>query len=336
LNGRGRVLAFSLLALLPACKRSSDQLSLYFRDDLVEAPARTVDVVALSGADCRAVLSKRHDEEAMGSAGTVLARRGARYPLNPDAKVLENLPRGTPLALDVATYDRDQIQMARACQVITLDPAGQTKVEIEMRALPICDAPASTVDVSVVVDVSNQIAAADPSNVHLVEFDQHIIAATARFAMPATWTVFTDDDPDGAKELVPATTDVEVVKNALISLVTMHSGNPRAYDAVTIAAKKLRARSICGTRPAIIVFLGDQESFSTPGAREDAVVGIVATRGDMTDDIYTFGIALSNGAYDELNDMIPLDVGTAQGAQGDLQLRNSMNAAGKALKDLVQ
>src|SRR5262249_50007346 len=149
---------------------------LYFRDDLVEAPARTVDVVAVSGTDCKSLLTKRHDDAAMGMAGTVLARRNTRYPVNPDAKVLHNPPRGTPFALDIATYDHESLQMARACQVVTLQPSGMTKVDVEMNALAICaDVPIVTLDVAIVMDISNTIGAADPSNVHLLEFEQHII-----------------------------------------------------------------------------------------------------------------------------------------------------------------
>ena len=56
----------------------------------------------------------------------------------------------------------------------------------------------------------------------------------------------TDDDPDGPKEILPQTSDVEMVKSALLTLQTMHQGNPRVYDGIAMAAKKLRARAVCG------------------------------------------------------------------------------------------
>jgi hypothetical protein len=334
---------FAVFALLAAsavgssgCKRGADTLNVFFRDDVVAAPARTVDLVAYMGTDCDPILSQRHDDEATASKSNVLARKNTRFPVNPGANVLDGLPRGMPFAIDVATYDRDQVLMGRGCQVVTLHPGMTDKIDIEMHALPSCKMGPQTLDVGVVLDISQEISAADPTNIHLTEFDQHIMQAAARFAAPASWTVITDDDKDGPKELVPQTTDTGAVKAALAALPMTQMTMSRAYDGVTLMGKKLRARAVCGVRPMLIVILGDAEQNPAPGARDEALVEIVSTRGYPPDNIFTYGLALSDPAYDELNSLIPPDVGTAATALGDTQIRMQMNDVGTMLRGLIQ
>jgi hypothetical protein len=68
---------------------------------------------------------------------------------------------------------------------------------------------------------------------------------------------------------------------------------------------------------------------------EDASIGIIATRGDFSDDIYTYGLAFSGSAYDELADLIPMEIGVAAGAETAFLRRTRLSEAGAALRALV-
>lgn len=288
-------------------------------------------MLALSGTDCDSLLSRRHDDAA--SAGRVLSRRSDRYPINPQSKVLDGLPRGTPIALAAAAYDRDLLLVARGCRLVTLGPGHAEKVDLELKAWPVCSFKPTMLDVVLVLDTSAAIAGTDPANVHLTDLVP-LVVDSGRFPASTRWSIVTHDG-DGAAELLPPTTEQPPIRAALQSLELAHRGTPRLYDAVYQAAAKLRARGVCTVRPAMLVILSAPDIGSTR-LLEEAAIEIIGSRGDDSDDIFTFGIGLSRSGYEALSGLIPEQIGRVIGAQGETQIRYALGEAAMTLSGLVR
>lgn len=316
-----------------ACSRETDSLEIFFEDELVEAPARSTHIVGLTGADCEAILSVPHDRAQ--TAGTVIYQATGRYPLDPSLDLLSSLPRGSPFALDIAVYDAEEILMARACEIVTLDPAMKTMLRIELHALPFCpNRPATVVDVVLVLDTSTAMAVADTEKTVLADLRTRVVEGT-RLPAGSTWSIITHGHTAPPAELLAPTTDIEAVKSAIDALIpTQMSGAPLVYDAVSRAAAVERARAVCGRKPAILAILGGRDGGSERLA-EDAAIGIIGTRDDVTDDIYTFGLGLTRDTYDVLKDFIPEEIGVATGAETDFLRKSRLSEAAMALRALV-
>jgi hypothetical protein len=336
-----RAAAISLSLLLAACGRGQDHLRALFADDvngepgsgLVGAPARTVDVVALTGTDCDLVLSRTHDDTA--AIATIIARHTTHFPISSKSGVLDNLPRGRPIVLDVAAYDTDQVLMARGCEIVTLDPGRESNVDITLSALPQCSTAPVSLDLVIVLDTSNAMSIADPSNYHMDDLST-ILVPGVQLPTPVLFTFIHHNSVDGVVEKLPATTDVTAAQSAIEALRPTHKGVPRLYDAITLAASKLRARAICTYKPAMLVLSGDADGGSVH-VIQDAIIGITAAAGDTTDDIFTYGVGLSNMAFDELNMLIPMGSGEAYGADGtsDFQIKARFEDAEMVLRKLI-
>lgn len=314
-----------------ACARDPDALNLFFTDELVEAPARTIDLFALSGVDCDTLLSRRHDDAPR--SGELIAARNATYPIDPKRNILDDLPRGVPFALEIAAYDSEPLLIARACEVITLETAEATTIDIELRALPKCSSSASMIDLVVVLDTSTAIEVADSTRVHIDELNARVIDG-GRFPTGSLFSIVTHGHTDPPVEILPPTADVTSAHAAIESLRSVHHGKPLIYDAMYTSAALARARAVCGRRPALLVLLGGVDGGSNH-LFEDAAIGVIGARGDPTDDIYAFGIGLTLNAYDELNDLIPEEIGIATGAETELLRKSKLSEAASALRALV-
>jgi hypothetical protein len=333
-----------MLVCLPllffGCGRGQDILTATFPDDLngepgsglVGAPARSVDMIVVTGADCDTVQSKKHDD-AM-PAGTIIAHHSARFPVNPKAGLLDRLPRGTPLVLDIAALDAESHVIARDCVPVTLNPSAQTNVTALLRSLPQCTMPPSSLDIAVVLDDSDQMTFVDPSNYHM-DYLSTVLITGVKLSTPVLWTIIAHNTKDGVTQTLPATTDITAAQSAVDALRVSHKGSPALYDGVTYATAALRERAVCGYRPAMFMVSADIDGGSMH-AEQDAVIGIVAVASDTTDDIFTYGLALSSAAYDALNAIIPMS-GEVYGADGtsDFQIRGRFADAAIELKKLV-
>lgn len=327
------VLAAGCATAASGCGQSDDTLTLFFRDNMVEYPARSIDVLTLSGATCDALLAELHETAATDAR--VLTRRTGRYAPGTSASVLGHIPRGRAVAIDAAAYNGDMLQIARGCTVVNFAASSAQHVTLELRALPACTSTVTSLDVAVVLDTSVEMGTGDPANVHLDEFTQRILTpADALLVMPATWDIITHDTIDGVQEPAPPTSSPPVVQAALTTLTTRTHGAPRAYDAIYEAAGKLRARAVCGRRPVLITFLGDADGGSTR-IQMDATNELRGAMDDPTDDIFTYGLGVSPSAFDTLNGLIPGTLGTAAGAMGDAQIRSHMDDIGSTLKGLI-
>lgn len=308
---------------LGGCGRGVDSVSLFYQDPVVEAPTRSVDLLVVEGQSCNDVLSTPHEAVAAGAG--VLAHRVGHYPLPPEEAELAELPLGKALALDVAAYDSNLLQVARGCTGILLNPDEPSVIPLELRALPACAEPAKKLDVMLVLDTSLPMEFADPDQLHIQALLSTVLDPVAVY--PDTrWGLVTFGHGDTVEELVTSTTDLEQVRNAVSSLRDVSQGQTRLFDGLSKGTALLRARALCGYAPAMLALVSDADNGSARRF-EDAQIGIFATPGDVTDDLFLFGIGLSEVAYNELNDLIPTgEIGRVIGAndrQVELRLREA-------------
>jgi hypothetical protein len=173
----------------------------------------------------------------------------------------------------------------------------------------------------------------DPELLHLSELVPRVIEAQ-QYPPGTTFGIFTYGGMNGVEEFLGPTTDVSVVRAKVDELRTTHVGPARLWDGVYTSTAMLRARALCGRRPAILLIAGSIDAGSSR-LIEDAAIGILATRGDLTDDIFTYGLALSGSAYDELADLIPEEDGVVTGAENAFLRRSRLSEAGMKLRELV-
>lgn len=327
--------AAALAALLPfaaSCGGGSDGLELFFQDELVEAPARNVEILALRGKSCEEVLSVSH--ESLRSDPGLLLRAFEPYPVNPEHELLADLPSSEAVTLAIAAYDSELLQVARACRTVTLDGSQDEPLRIELRALPDCAAPPSKLDVMLVLDTSFQMEFADPDRAHIPELLDSVLDPATVFP-ETTWGVVTFGHNDRAAELLPPTSDLQEVRRTISALEGVHQGQPRLYDALHKATALLRARAVCGRAPALVVVAS---AFDSGSERffEDAQIGVFATAGDSSDDLFLFGIALSTESYEVLDRLIPEgELGVVTGAGSRAQIDVVMREARDALAALI-
>lgn len=325
-----RSLFLSLLTVFAtACSGSGAEVKLFFVDELVEAPARDTSILGLTGTDCEALLSVPHEEAA--ETGTVIFSRMVRWPVAPDADVFDDIPSDKEILLLVAVYDSTGMQIARACQPINL--GASSTAEVEMRALPICGNGPTTLDITIVLDTSTEMEVVDPELLHLAELVPRVIEAQT-YPAGTTWGIFTYGSQTGVAEFLTPTSDLELVRAATQQLRATHIGPARLWDGVYDATGKMRARALCGRRPALLLIAGSIDAGSSR-LREDASIGIFANRNDTGDDIFSFGIALSNDAYSDIEDLIPEGVGRVTGAESASNRRMALYEAGVELRKLV-
>ena len=157
----------ALAAALCGCGGPSPKLNLSYDDELVEAPTRSIDVMAVTGSDCDRIQSREHDHA--GDGETIRARRATRYPIGPDLDIFADFPKTEPIDLDVAAYDGSLLQVSRACTRVTLDDVDT--IDLRLHTLPLCEREPSTLDVMIVLDTSRGIDLADPARAYLDALD---------------------------------------------------------------------------------------------------------------------------------------------------------------------
>lgn len=317
-------------ALVAGCSRDVDTIELFFVDEVLEAPARSAEVIVYQSTDCDSVLSLAHD--ASPPPGAIVTRLASEYPVNPEHEWLANLPRGIPLVMAATVFDGAELSMARACDVVTLDPDGATAVRIEMHALPQCpDLPVTALDVTIVLDTSTAMSVADTEGTHITELESTVIDG-AQLPAGSTWSVFAHGHVPPTEVLEP-TTDREAVKGTIETLGALNGGVPLVYDATAQAISLGRARAVCGRLPAVLIILGGVDGGSMRSAQDSKFL-LVGAQGDATDDVYGHAIGMTATSYDVLNEMIP-ETGFVTGAETQFSRRAAMIDAARALRALL-
>jgi hypothetical protein len=308
-------------ASLAGCGAGGPTLELFYEDELVEAPTRSVEVFALRSESCDEVLSESH--RSLEESGRLLLERSFRYPLSPDTPVFEDLPGDESLALSVVGYDSTLLRISRGCTVVKLDRVDT--IRMELRALPSCRELPTKLDVMLVIDTSEDVALADPDGAHIMQLLETVLDPTG--ALPETrWGVVTFGHDDRALELVELTTDLERVRTAVADLASLHSGPTRLFDGVAKGTALLRARAVCPYLPAVVLISSSSDGGSALRF-EDARIGVFAGREDREDDIFVFGLALSEPAFADLDDLIP------EGERGSITRAASPDEISLALRE---
>ncbi|MEM7676224.1 MAG: vWA domain-containing protein [Myxococcota bacterium] len=287
-----------------------DVLQPIFTDELVEAPARTVDLKVLDNADCSTLFTVDHAQ--VDQVAPVIAARRTGYPVNPESGILEDLPRNRPVLFDVSIVDQNDRQIARACKEITL-PSTSTVVDVPMRTLPTCTDEPTGLDVAVVLDTSVSMRNAN------ISLGSEVAARLISFFDSGfslggdRWTLITHGPTEEPTVAVPLTADrAEIVAGIEQSMRTLE-GSSRLYDATRLATIVLRSRAICGRRPALVVIAGGPDA-GPRGGRQLALSGLAGDRSDLDDDLFAIGIGVSQDGRRGLDLILIENLGVASTA----------------------
>src|SRR5262245_18751413 len=172
-----RKLGSVLLLAALGCGGSSVKVELFISDELVETPARSVRVLALSNTSCEALLSVPQEEA--GNTGKIEVQHQARWPLDPEDDVWGELPAGVSLSILAAAYDFENLQIARGCETLQLGEDGTADLRIELYALPKCMTSPSALDLTIVLDTSTMMEVVDTELLHLDELMPRVIEGPA-------------------------------------------------------------------------------------------------------------------------------------------------------------
>jgi hypothetical protein len=326
----GALAALAVIALGGGGCGPGFELRLFFADELVEAPTRSVDLTALGSGSCERALARAHDRPADDELALVTAN--APYPLTPDAEALDRLPDDRSFALDVTAYDRGRLRVGRGCAIV--DPRHDAEIAIELRSLPRCASPPTHLDVMIVLDTSRTMGLADPEGAHI---DALLDFVLVEQALPAdtTWGLVTHGHDGEVRERVPETRDLAALRATIEGLRNRQSGQARLYDGIAQGAALLRARSRCGRRPALLVLAAEADEASER-LYQEAAIAIYAGQGDAEDDVYTYAVGFGARAYDVLGRLVPIEIGVVRGEQTTLGIRDSLREAQETLVRLVR
>lgn len=319
------------LVFLVGCGGPAASLEVTFTDELVEAPARTVDITVIDSSDCEAILSVPHDEAK--TVGTVLAQRQSAYPLDPESDLLNELPTGRALAFDIAVYDATPTLIARNCQVAEISASNETKIIIPMLSLPVCNTPATALDLMIVLDISEAAAAADASmGGQMIPRVRAFVASG--FSEGTTLSVVTHG-PAAPSVLIGPTAVLSELDAALEPLPMMYLGRGQPYEAISLASGLLRARAVCGRRPAILTLVASPDS-GAAGSLDEALIGVAAARMEPVDDIFTAGIGVTVPGNTALVDLLGDSLGVRYGALVEDTLVNALSATRLRFQSLIE
>lgn len=323
----------SVLALMFGvwgCGGGTAAMDVTFSDELVEAPARTVEITVVDTNDCEPLLSVPHEE--VPSVGTVLATRQTSYPVEANQEVMEELPTGRALAFDVAVYDAQPRLIARNCVIAEISASADTTVVIPALSLPVCQARPSALDLTLVLDLSGAAGVADASlGSNMMPLLQNFVRSG--FPTGTTLSIVTHGPADPTLIIGPTSAPGEV-EASLGSLASEYLGVGKPYEALTLAAGLQRARAVCSRRPVVLTLMASAD-FGNLGAIDEALIGIAAARGDPNDDIFTAGVGLSVEGNTALTDLVTEDLGLRYGALTADALSNALAAIRLRLNTLI-
>lgn len=320
------------VAALVGCS-DLDVLQASFADELVEAQARTVDLKVIDDAECPNLLRVEHRD--LEAAANVIAVRQARYPIDPASGILKDLPRNRPLVFDLSVLDRDDRQVARACQSVTL-PDDATEISLTVRTLPDCgDAAPDALDVAVVLDASLAMRNANVALGSELEarltpfFDEPLSNAEDRYALVVHGPTV---DPDVT---VPFTTDRTAIVAAIRQATSNFGGDARLYDATRLGTVLLRASAVCGRRPVLLMIAGGADA-GPLGGLDLAVAGLAGDRNDPEDNLVAHGVAISATAKASVDLVLDNGLAVTQAALTAATLSIALEQARARLRSLVR
>ncbi len=327
------VLAALLASVTFACGGDPDVVIADFSDELVEAAGRSASIVVVSDQTCEALMAVRR--EAISDIATVVESTRTEYPIPPDVGVLDTVPRGRAIAIDVSVLDTDELLVSRGCVETTL-PAGEAAtIEVEMHALPVCDAEPQFVDIAIVLDASSQMQLANAALGNGVIDKLQDFLDLPGFPPNTTFSLYAHGPTMIPQEILGSTENTAALKTALDAYRTGNSGSVRMFEAVILAAARARTRAVCDRRPALLVVSAGPDT-GPLGGFENAIIGLAAARGNTRDDLYTFGIALTLDAQRDLTDLVGENgLGEVVGSASEGAFANALSEARYRFQGLV-
>jgi hypothetical protein len=300
------------------CGPSGPRLEVFYSDDVVGAPTRTISITALAGTRCEQVLSVQHTDTA--SVGTVVGQRVTGYPIDPDEDVLSDFPGDVDVALDITALGRSGLRVARSCRNVRLN--SQDKLQIELLSLPSCKSPPAELDVMIVLDTSGTVAIADPMGFRGPAIVDEIIN---QMTVPA-WGLVTYGHENLAVERVRETADRAEMRTGLLQAGALSEGTSQLFAGLTKGAELLRARSVCGRLPVLLMVSGQKDE-SRDGSFQEASTALYSIPSYTEDDLYVFAIGMSEVAIPDLTAVIEDSQGWVTLATSDLQIRAALGLA---------
>lgn len=314
--------AFGWLAIALVGCGEDPKVFLEFGDLLVEARARSVLSQSLEGS-CGQTWAVAAAQ--VTGLPSVRAQHTRDYPLRPTDIVPEgDLEDGV---LHVGVRDADGLTFARGC---TRLPQVED-VTLALRGLPECTDLPTALDVAVVFDGSADMAMVDTNFGGVARVFREGFVASADFPSGSRFSLYTFG-PQTAATVSPVGAAVALA-DGVDALAANFDGGPDLFSAITLAARQLRDRAVCGLRPVLVVVAaGRTEEVFGRAISFDAAFSLFAAQGVRGDDIFAFGVALSQGALEDLGRAIPETVGEIRGARTEATLRNALAEASFAIR----
>ncbi len=290
-----RLLLIPLLST--ACGGPDDILDASFVDEVVGAPARSSEVAFLQGATCEDLLSAQADE--IDQVGTLIARKTAGFPIRPEEKIFDGIPRGVPLLIHVVARDDAGLLIGRGCVAEELEPNGPIGVTVELRALPACDVDWRFLDLGIVIDTTVDMAVAFSGNEHIDELKSFV----SNFEEGTRFSIITHGHTEPPVEYLAPTADKDTAIAAIEGLRGIKGGQAELFNSVTTGTRLLRSRAVCPRRPALLVLEAGRDGTANNIPVTEAKIGLFANVGDSNDDIYIHGVYATEGAKSDLEEL---------------------------------
>jgi hypothetical protein len=312
--------------VLPACGGSGPGLELAFADEVVGARARSALVHVLEGASCEEAFARPASEVGRLRAGG--ARGTTPYPARPE-DVLPSAPTGDG-AIHVAARDAEGRVMARGCVPVE---GGSWPPTVELRALPPCEASPTALDLAVIYDASEAMWLAssqllDPAQVFVESFLQAAdFPPATRFSLYAFGT-------QPAREVLGPVAEASALADAVVDLE--YGGPADLFRATFEAAQDLRDRAACGKLPAVMAYVAGETAIGAAGAHpRDALFALAADDEDRADDIFAFGVGVTQVAVEDLSAAIP-EPGRVRGGSTQSSARAALRQASLQIRARIQ
>lgn len=314
--------------LLAACG-STTEVRLDFGDAVVEARARTVVTQVLRGLTCEQVLERTAQE--VSALAEVVDQRTSDVPARPEAILPEGeIPAGA--LVHAAARDEDGLVFARACVPLSEEVSS---VVLRLDGFPICAAEPRALDVSVVFDASGNMGFADPTFGGVAGIFRQRFAGRTDFPNGSRFSLVTHGEGAGALEISGASSALALADAVDQLASTGYAGAADGFDAITRGARQLRDSATCGRRAVMLVVSAGANPQTPQVLPADAAFALYASQGVRADDVFTYGIALTQEALDDLLSVIPDTVGEVRGALSRSSLESAFTLASFTLRQSV-
>lgn len=311
-----------VLGLGSSCTTEGPALELVFSDQVVEARARQVVLHRLAGVDCATVLDIPASDVAALAPSSARVRA---YPADPT----DLLPDGDGgrASLHVAARDSDGWVMARGCAPYLDGPPP----EVEMLALPPCDGAPTAADLAVVFDASDVLAAVDPTFGGVANRLGQEVAAL-RLPPESSFSLVLFGTPTPVEPVFGAAGSD--VADALGAVILGGGGEPDLFAAMALTARRLRDRATSCRLPAMVVVAAGVGIGTVPPA--EAAFHLYGAQGDAADDLFAYGVALTDPALEAMQLTIVESIGEVRQPLSEAALAAVLAEAGDAILDRLR